>query len=334
MSSEDLLSQFDEMVKRFKHEFNDIIERERAKMKAEVEAYNAEKQRMKSVEVSDDDMIHLNVGGQKFTTKRSTLCQVEGSLLASMFSGRWEDGLERDQDGAIFFDFSPQYFGFILDYLRTKKIATPESPASMPKVPEDQVKNFNNLVEYLGLRDEIVPGEIVEIVPSEKFNLHSPEVTLYENKKVALNGPNSDQSHRYVLGRNVYQQGIVKLKLKLESFQNNHWIFVGIGKRHVVPENNKSFEWRGSYGWILGSCSCEGEYNNGIFTRNKSLTGVAKQSDTIELVLDCNATDNNARLTLNLSTRQWFFINIPQSQTWRLNVTLLGSNDKIRIVEN
>ena len=108
MSSEDLLSQFDEMVKRFKHEFNDIIQRERAKMKAEVEAYNAGKQRMKSVEVSDDDMIHLNVGGQKFTTKRSTLCQVEGSLLASMFSGRWEDGLERDQDGAVFFDFSPQ----------------------------------------------------------------------------------------------------------------------------------------------------------------------------------------------------------------------------------
>ncbi len=37
-------------------------------MKAEVEAYNAEKQRMKSIEVSDADVytyIHLNVGGQK-----------------------------------------------------------------------------------------------------------------------------------------------------------------------------------------------------------------------------------------------------------------------------
>jgi hypothetical protein len=93
MSGEDLLTKFDELVKRFRNEFNDIIEGERAKMKAELDAYNAEKQRMKAVEVSDNDIIHLNVGGHKLTTKRSTLCQVEGSLLASMFSGRWEDSL-------------------------------------------------------------------------------------------------------------------------------------------------------------------------------------------------------------------------------------------------
>ena len=67
-------------------------------MKAEVEAYNAEKQKMKPFEVNDDDIIDLNVGGQKLTTTRSTLCQVEGSLLASMFSGRWEDALKRDKD--------------------------------------------------------------------------------------------------------------------------------------------------------------------------------------------------------------------------------------------
>ena len=86
MSSDDLLTKFDEMVKRFKQEFNEIVEGERAKMKAEVEAYNAEKQKMKPFEVNDDDIIDLNVGGQKLTTTRSTLCQVEGSLLASMFN--------------------------------------------------------------------------------------------------------------------------------------------------------------------------------------------------------------------------------------------------------
>ena len=301
-------------------------------MKAEVEAYNAEKQRMKSVEVSDDDMIHLNVGGQKFTTKRSTLCQVEGSLLASMFSGRWEDGLERDQDGAVFFDFSPQYFGFILDSLRAKKIATPENPASMPKVPEDQVKNFNNLVEYLGLcQDEIVPTdptEIIEIVPSEKFNLHSSGVTLQDDEKVALN---SRTAHRYVLGENSYQQGVVKLKLELESFQNNDWIFVGMVKGHV-PQNGNSCRWRGSYGWSLGSSSCCGVYKDTSFTNDDSVRNLTKQSDTVQLVLDCDA----AKLSLHLPTGQRFHItDIPKSQTWsRLNVTLLGSNDKIRIVED
>jgi hypothetical protein len=175
MSGEDLLVKIDEIVAK---RFNEIIEGERAKMKAELDAYNAEKQRIKAVEVSDNDIIELNVGGHKLTTKRSTLCQVEGSLLASMFSGRWEDSLERDKDGAIFFDFNPQYFLVILDYLRAKKIATPEHPAPLPKVPEDQSKSFNNLLEYLGLSDEIVPAEKV---PSEKFNQHSSTAWSYSS---------------------------------------------------------------------------------------------------------------------------------------------------------
>ncbi|CAB3993092.1 Hypothetical predicted protein [Paramuricea clavata] len=44
MSSDDLLAKFDEIVKRFRCAFHEIIER--AKMKAEVDGYNAEKQRM------------------------------------------------------------------------------------------------------------------------------------------------------------------------------------------------------------------------------------------------------------------------------------------------
>ena len=65
MSCGDLLDKFDDLVKRFRAEFNDIVENERANLKAEVEALNAEKQRMQAVEVSDDDIIHLNVGGQQ-----------------------------------------------------------------------------------------------------------------------------------------------------------------------------------------------------------------------------------------------------------------------------
>ncbi len=101
MATDDLLTKFDKLVNQFKREFNEIIEEERAKMMAEVQAYKAEKERMEAFVVSDDDIIDLNVGGQKLTTTRSTLCQVEGSLLASMFSGRWEDSLKRDKDGAV-----------------------------------------------------------------------------------------------------------------------------------------------------------------------------------------------------------------------------------------
>ena len=321
MSGEDLLTKFDDLVKRFRNEFNDIIEGERAKMKAELDAYNAEKQRMKAVEVSDNDIIELNVGGHKLTTKRSTLCQVEGSLLASMFSGRWEDSLERDKDGAVFFDFNPQYFLVILEYLRAKKIATPENPAPLPKVAEDQAKSFNNLLGYLGLSDEIVPAEIM---PSEKFNRHSSTgVTLQEGGTVAVHGPNVENS--YVLGENVYQQGIVRFKMKLESFQNNCWMLVGIAKADVVPPDNNSYAWPGSYGWGLGQYGQLWKEGSGT---DNALKNVTKQGDTVELVLDCDA----AKLSLHLPTGQQFHIEIPKSQTWRLNVNLCCANDRLRIM--
>ena len=331
MSCTDLLSKFDDLVKRFKREFKKIVEVERAKMKAEIETYNAEKQRMKAADVSDDDIIHLNVGGQQFTSTRSTLCQVEGSLLAIMFSGRWERGLKRDEDGAVFFDYNSQYFGFILDYLRAKKIATPENPAPMPKVHQDHEKNFSNLVEYLGLSKEI-PIEIAtekfnsrEL--SEKFHLHSRGISIQEDGKVAAH--DSKGRFEYVLGENVYQHRIIRFKLKLEAFQNNQWTMVGILKADVVPQSNDLIVWPGGYGWTLGSSSNLRMFKNGLVTINNTFRNATKQGDTVELVLDCDV----GKLSLHLPTGQQSHIEIPKSQSWRLYVNLRGENDKIRIVE-
>ena len=322
MSNVDLMSKFDEIVKRFKKEFDQIVEEERAKMTQEIESYKAEKLRMKAVVVSDDDIINLNVGGTKMTTKRSTLCQVKGSLFSSMFSGRWETSLARDEDGRIFFDFNPQYFVLILDYLRGKAIATPDNPVPLPKVPHDQVKSFNNLIEYLGLSEEIV---LAPIAPPEKFNLHSTGVTLQEGGKVAVH--DATQKFKYVLGDNVYRQGIVRRKLKIESFEKNDWMVVGMVKGDVVPQNDYSYKWLGSYGWALGSHG--GVWKDELRTIDNTLRNLTKQGDTVELVLDCDA----ANLSLHFSSGQQFHIVLPKDQTWKLNVNLHGANDKIRIME-
>ena len=322
MSGQNLLQKFDELVKNFKKKFDEIIEGERAIIKAEVESYEAEKVRMKAIEVKDDDIINLNVGGKKITTKRSTLGQVKGSLLASMFSGRWEDSLSRDENGRIFFDWNPDYFVFILDYLRAKMIATSDNPAPLPKVPEDQRKNFLNLVEYLGLSSEIVPAEIV---PPEKFDLHSTGVTIQEGGTVAVH--DSTRSHKYALGANEYQQGIVRRKLKIESFQNNYWMMVGVTpKVDVVPQNDVSCRWPGSYGWTVGSSGVI--WNNGSNSSASTLANLTKQGDTVVLVLDCDA----AKLSLHLPSGHQFHIDLPQSQTWKLHVNLFGASDKIRIM--
>ena len=326
--SRGLLAKFDEIVARFKKEFNDIIENERETMKAEVEAYNAEKERMETVSVRDDDIIRLDVSGLKLKTTRSTLCQVEGSLLASMFSGRWEDSVQRNKDGAVFLDFNSQHFAVILDYLRVKKIASPENPAPLPKVPEDQQKEFNILVEYLGLTDELVSPEILR---SEKFNLHSDGVSLQEDGQVALH--DSRSGHEYILGENSYNQGIAHIKLKLESLNNtSYYMFAGVvrGDTNVAIQKSCSCEWPGSYGWQLGvgNTVSAGVRKDGSLTRDTTLKNRTKAGDTIELVLDCDA----GKLSLHLAAGQQFHINIPKSKTWRLNVYFYGANDKIRIV--
>ena len=321
MSSDDLVAKFDELVRRFKQDFNETIERERAKMKAEIEAYNKDMKTMKAFAVNDNDIIHLNIGGQKLTTKRSTLCQVENSLLASMFSGPWDSGHKRDKDGAVFLDYEPQYFVPVLSYLRAKTFATPENPASLPRIPEDQIKDFKNFVDYLGLSDEIFP---VEIAPSEKFNVHSPGVSLEEGRTAAVHGP--DRGFRYVLGENLYRLGTRNLKLNIESFQDNGWMFVGIVKRDVAPPDNNSYGWRGSYGWALGRYG--GIWKDGSCANDNALNNVTKQGDTAELILDCDG----AKLSLRLSTGGQFHIEIPKSETWRLHVNLDGSNDKIGIM--
>ena len=164
-------------------------------------------------------------------------------------------------------------------------------------------------------------------VPSEKFNQHSSNVvTLQEGGTVAVHGPNN--GHSYVLGENVYQQGIVRFKLKVESFQDNYWMLVGIAKADVVPPDNYSYGWPGSYGWALGESGQV--WKDRSPTIDNALKNVTKQGDTVELVLDCDA----AKLSLHLPTGQQFHIEIPRSQTWRLNVDLYYANDKVRIIHD
>ena len=311
-----MVTRFDVLVNRFKREFSKIIEEDRKEMKAKVEAFNAEKQRMKEIEVNNDDIVQLNVGGQKFTTTRCTLRQVNGSLLATMFSRNWKHGLKRDQEGAVVLDFNPEHFGWILNYLRAMKISTPEKLPDFPQVPNDEIKNLNILLKYLGLA---VP------VQNERFHMRGSKVSLQEKGRVAVH--DSTRAYSHVLGENVYQRGTVRFKLKLESFQNNRFILVGILKADVLSGSQFSYDWPGTYGWSLGGSG--NMYKNGVLKQGGSWKNLSKQGDTVKLILDCDS----GKLSLHLPTSQQYHIVIPSSESWRLHVNMYEANDKIRIVE-
>uniref|UniRef100_A0A7S4PT73 BTB domain-containing protein n=1 Tax=Alexandrium monilatum TaxID=311494 RepID=A0A7S4PT73_9DINO len=116
-------------------------------------------QRIFAVADNGDDLIELNVGGQHMSTTRKVLCSAEGSLLHGMFSGNFDSGHKRDKDGRIFLDVDPDLFKKLLSHLRLRRISSPECPAPLPHVPEDQRAEYEMLVKYYGL-DTFMYGDV------------------------------------------------------------------------------------------------------------------------------------------------------------------------------
>ena len=65
-------------------------------------------------------MITLNVGGELYSTSKSTLCTQKDSMLAAMFSGHHK--LKKAENGSYFIDADGKHFGIILNYLRGRII--------------------------------------------------------------------------------------------------------------------------------------------------------------------------------------------------------------------
>lgn len=71
-----------------------------------------------------------------------------------MFSGRWEQSLDRDSHGRIFLDFEPYCFKQILTSLRCHQMQMgQEEKVSAPVVEQGMQQPYACLVDYLGLED-------------------------------------------------------------------------------------------------------------------------------------------------------------------------------------
>ncbi len=67
------------------------------------------------MQVAEDEVVDLNVGGTLYSTSRATLVRYD-SMLARMFSGRHE--LKRRPDGRVFIDRDGDRFRHVLNFLR------------------------------------------------------------------------------------------------------------------------------------------------------------------------------------------------------------------------
>uniref|UniRef100_A0A8C1HW80 BTB/POZ domain-containing protein KCTD3 n=1 Tax=Cyprinus carpio carpio TaxID=630221 RepID=A0A8C1HW80_CYPCA len=98
------------------------------------------------------DIIHLNVGGRRFSTSRQTLTWVPDSFFSSLLSGRIST--LKDETGAIFIDRDPSLFAPILNFLRTKELH-PRSIEVHLLMHEAEFYGITPLVRKLQLCDEL-----------------------------------------------------------------------------------------------------------------------------------------------------------------------------------
>eukprot|EP00592_Proboscia_alata_P013294 CAMPEP_0194388164 /NCGR_PEP_ID=MMETSP0174-20130528/96799_1 /TAXON_ID=216777 /ORGANISM="Proboscia alata, Strain PI-D3" /LENGTH=482 /DNA_ID=CAMNT_0039179133 /DNA_START=189 /DNA_END=1637 /DNA_ORIENTATION=- len=114
------------------------------------------------------DVLNLSLGGRRVSVLRRTLCYADGSMLASKFSGRWDDTLEKDTDGNFFIDQPAHLFESLIDFFRASANVTPNGPPvkicrySIPK-PSHTIwcdLDFMRMVEYYGCTPVVYPTEI------------------------------------------------------------------------------------------------------------------------------------------------------------------------------
>jgi hypothetical protein len=105
-------------------------------------------------------------GSTKISVLRSTLTCLEGSMLATRFSGRWDDSLEKDRGFNFFIDQPAELFVPMIQFLQCKVKETLQ-PAGFPLLsPDDfggcsrQFRRFVDVVDYYRMTPVVLPPVI------------------------------------------------------------------------------------------------------------------------------------------------------------------------------
>jgi len=149
----------------------EIFEQEATRLRFEQESMDSMSKKLDRVHFSST--VKLNVGGQHFTTSVQTLTKDPNSMLAAMFSGRFDT--KPSEDGSFFIDRDGTYFRFILNYLRNGELILPEG-ATFLKELEAEAKFY----QIQGILDELKPK------PPKGFE--ESEILSDKNHQKALKG--------------------------------------------------------------------------------------------------------------------------------------------------
>jgi hypothetical protein len=145
-----------------------------------------------------DDVLDLSIGGTPVSVLRRTLTQVDGSMLASKFSGRWDETLTKDAKGKFFIDQNFCIFEPLLDYLR--ELSSQTELTKFPKSPvfddDNLQRKFNTMVDYFGMTHGVFPISCYNYDQGQKLVANSSLKEISSSEKTTYWLMPTNDSHK------------------------------------------------------------------------------------------------------------------------------------------
>ena len=163
----------------------EIFLREAKRLRQEQEAIDSMSKKLEHIHFSST--VKLNVGGHHFTTSVQTITKDPDSMLAAMFSGKFE--MKPSEDGTFFIDRDGTHFRFILNYLRNGELILPEG-ATCHKELEAEAKFY----QIQGILDELKLK-----TPKTRKHFEESVILTNENHRSVLKGWLSSQEGKWRL---------------------------------------------------------------------------------------------------------------------------------------
>ncbi|XP_074497070.1 SH3KBP1-binding protein 1 [Sebastes fasciatus] len=296
------------------------------------------------------DIIHLNVGGKRFSTSRQTLTWVPDSFFSSLLSGRIST--LKDETGAIFIDRDPSLFATILNFLRTKELY-PRSINVHMLMHEAEFYGITPLVRKLQLCDELDRSSCGNVLfngylpppvyPAKRRNRHSVAGSQFMAGRVApaerapvrrSNTMPPNLGNSGILGRASTEErtpggqlsdtGLVRI-----ICGHHNWIAVAYAQFVVCYRVKESTGWQQVFtsprlDWVIDRVALNAKVMAGSLGDNDKMVAVASGT---EIILWAICPDGNGNeigvFSLNVPVEALFFVGnqlIATSHTGKVGV--------------
>uniref|UniRef100_A0A8C7RCA8 BTB/POZ domain-containing protein KCTD3 n=1 Tax=Oncorhynchus mykiss TaxID=8022 RepID=A0A8C7RCA8_ONCMY len=261
------------------------------------------------------DIIHLNVGGKRFSTSRQTLTWVPDSFFSSLLSGRIST--LKDETGAIFIDRDPSLFTPILNFLRTKELF-PRSINVHLLMHEAEFYGITPLVRKLQLCDELDRSSCGNVLfngylpPPGRFDFTSRTVKVWKGN-----------------GLVAYYSGLADPGMVRIICGHHNWIAVAYAQFVVCYRVKESTGWQQVFtsprlDWVIDRVALNAKVMGGSLGDNDKMVAVASGTEIILWTICPDGNGNEIGVfSLNVPVEALFFVGnqlIATSHTGKVGV--------------